>query len=172
MLCQVCNKNEANIHYSVNINGNTKERHLCSDCMKKMNFKNIFNIPDFLKEDNFSDSMMKIMNGSENTRDEDVMEALNSMMKIMNGSGAFSDEFGADFMKNGLFSSATGNNFFENLLPSIFDVPETKEIKIPVNVKKENPEIIELKKELNEAIKNEEYEKAAEIRDKIKEKNE
>ena len=150
MLCQVCNKNEAYVHCSVNINGNTKEMHLCSDCMKKMNFKNIFNIPDFLKENNFSDSMMKIMNGS----------------------GAFSDEFGADFMKNGLFSSATGNNFFENLLPSIFDVPETKEIKIPVNVKKENPEIIELKKELNEAIKNEEYEKAAEIRDKIKEKNE
>lgn len=36
MLCDICNKNEASIHYTEVINGVKNERHLCSECMKEM----------------------------------------------------------------------------------------------------------------------------------------
>lgn len=32
MLCQSCNYNEANMHFSTNINGQVEERHLCEEC--------------------------------------------------------------------------------------------------------------------------------------------
>ena len=36
MLCDICNKNEATVHYTEVINGVKSERHLCSECMKEM----------------------------------------------------------------------------------------------------------------------------------------
>jgi protein arginine kinase activator len=36
MLCDICNKNEATVHYTEVINGVKNERHLCSECMKEM----------------------------------------------------------------------------------------------------------------------------------------
>ena len=32
MKCTNCGKNEANYHYTSNINGNVTERHLCAEC--------------------------------------------------------------------------------------------------------------------------------------------
>lgn len=37
MLCEVCNKNEATIHYTEVINGVKNERHLCGECMQELN---------------------------------------------------------------------------------------------------------------------------------------
>lgn len=36
MLCDYCGKNEANIRYSENINGQKREMHLCEECSKKL----------------------------------------------------------------------------------------------------------------------------------------
>lgn len=38
MLCDNCNKNEATIHYTEVINGVKKERHLCSECMQELEY--------------------------------------------------------------------------------------------------------------------------------------
>lgn len=37
MLCENCNKNEATIHYTEVINGVKNEHHLCGECMQEMN---------------------------------------------------------------------------------------------------------------------------------------
>ena len=36
MLCENCGKREANVRYSENINGVTKELHLCEECSRKL----------------------------------------------------------------------------------------------------------------------------------------
>ena len=36
MKCEKCGKNEANYHYTSNINGKVSEKHLCSDCASEM----------------------------------------------------------------------------------------------------------------------------------------
>lgn len=38
MLCDNCNKNEATIHYTELINGVKNERHLCSECMRELDY--------------------------------------------------------------------------------------------------------------------------------------
>ena len=38
MLCQVCNKNQANIHYRTMVNGIIKEIYLCSKCASEKTF--------------------------------------------------------------------------------------------------------------------------------------
>lgn len=35
MLCQMCNENQANVHFTVMVNGNKKEMMLCHDCYQK-----------------------------------------------------------------------------------------------------------------------------------------
>jgi len=40
MLCQVCNKNQANIHYRTMVNGIIKEIYLCSKCASEKTFTN------------------------------------------------------------------------------------------------------------------------------------
>ena len=44
MKCQNCGKNEINFHYSSNINGSVTEAHLCSECASKAgyNFGHMF----------------------------------------------------------------------------------------------------------------------------------
>ena len=45
MKCQKCGKNETNFHYSSNVNGNVTEAHLCSECASKSgyDFGSMFN---------------------------------------------------------------------------------------------------------------------------------
>ena len=38
MKCEKCNQNEAILHYTTNINGETSEAHLCADCAKAEGF--------------------------------------------------------------------------------------------------------------------------------------
>jgi len=38
MKCQECGKNEVNFHYSSNVNGSVTETHLCSDCAAKSGY--------------------------------------------------------------------------------------------------------------------------------------
>ena len=42
MLCQNCGKNEATTHIKQVINGDTAERHLCSDCAEHLGYGDAF----------------------------------------------------------------------------------------------------------------------------------
>jgi len=48
MKCQKCEKNEVNFHYSSNINGCVTETHLCSECAAELGYdiEQMFNIGD------------------------------------------------------------------------------------------------------------------------------
>ena len=46
MLCQKCNKNEANVKYTEIINGEKKEMMLCEECSHELGLDNMnFNMP-------------------------------------------------------------------------------------------------------------------------------
>lgn len=164
MICQECGKNSATMHFTKIVNGNVTELHLCEDCAKKY------------KEFDFdtSFSFHKFLTGLIDNIQEGPIKTNNKELKCdvcgMNYS---------NFKQIGKFGCPHCYQSFKSKL-----VPLFKEVhgydshigKIPkrsggiIGVKKE---INRLKSELDILIKKEEFEKAAEVRDKIKElKNE
>lgn len=158
MKCQNCGKKEATVRYYENINGNQKEIFLCADCAKKLGFNS------------FSDIFSPIyttITGFMDDEDEDA--------QICPNCGYSFDEY----TKTGLFGCPECYNTFKDKLDSMFlklngknrHVPILKNTKVSNNIdnndKKLN-KIDELKAELKKLVNNEEYEKAAKIRDEIK----
>lgn len=165
MKCQSCDKNNATIHLTEIINNEIKEVHLCETCAKTKgiesnhikstlsfnNIKNLFTslIPDDKK--NFS------------------KEPLNELIC------SFCGRTYVEFSKKGKFGCAKCYEAFQSdITPVIRRIHGSSQHlgKVPVNLNKESidkyAEIKELKIRLMEAVKKENYEEAAVIRDKIK----
>ncbi|MEZ0536195.1 UvrB/UvrC motif-containing protein [Caldicellulosiruptoraceae bacterium PP1] len=161
MLCENCNKNPATVHYTSIINGVKTEMHLCEVCAKAkggLEFDTPFSIANFLS--GFFEPTLGYKT-----------EKLNKTTPICKGCGMSFDEF----TQSGKFGcSMCYSSFSEKLYPILRRIHgNTKHIgKIPASLGTDlsiKREIDKLKIELNIAIKNEEYEKAATLRDKIKE---
>lgn len=164
MKCQSCGKKEATVRYIENINGKKQEMHFCIDCAKKLGFVNfssmfspIFtNIPNFFGE-------------------------LEEELKCPVCGYTFDD-----YTNTGMFGCSKCYDTFSNRLDEIFlklhgknrhvklnekSSPTKLKIKNVTNntkVLSKEDKILELKDELKELVENEEYEKAAIVRDKIK----
>ncbi|MBQ3403790.1 MAG: UvrB/UvrC motif-containing protein [Oscillospiraceae bacterium] len=157
MKCEKCGKNEATYFYSSNINGKVTEKHLCQDCAAEENM-DIF--PDFEKQ---------------------LSRAFeNSMQSMFAPMGFFQP----------MFSPGFGGGFFTptRLMPMInILVDGTKAGEKPEEEQcteechgecQENIEpdpelehrrrINELREQMNEAARREDFEEAARIRDEIK----
>ena len=183
MKCQNCGENEANFRYTEIINGVKKEIALCDECKKKLGIQGLdFNIPidfssffgDFLNE--YDDSTLF------------PMLSTKKQLKCDN-CGMTYDEF----MKEGKFGCSNCYSVFDSKIEPILKrihgeskylgrkgkIPkannrgndtvrnETKVVP-PANTSN-TTDIMELKKELKKLIKEEKYEEAAVLRDKIKE---
>lgn len=164
MLCNKCNQNEANVHVVTYINDQKKEFDLCNECIKS--YTSIVNFE--IGNDKF-----------------DVTDVLSGIIEQMYGKkevgisrdvpkcsvcGTDYDEFKA----TGMLGCSNCYTIFEkSVIPIISNVQSGTEHmgKIP---KKQNEDIIikkkirELKSNLQELIMDENYEKAAEIRDEIR----
>ncbi len=170
MLCQICKKNNATVHYKVNINGKASEANICSECAKLNNIGtvNIYN--------SFGNDVYKEIN-------DDIFGGL---FAAMSGNGR-SARVGADakacpacgmrmqdFIRDGKIGCAECyRNFETSLAPTIKKIHSnaTHCGKVPENIgKKDSTEkkIDSLKKKLAEAVENQEYELAAKYRDEIK----
>ena len=181
MLCQNCEKNEANVRYTQIVNGVKKEMILCEECAEKMGIKNFkINMP--IHFSNFLDDFFN---------DEQLLP---SFMKENSNQCNSCGEFYNDFIKTGLLGCAECYDMFEDRLDPVlkniqghvkhvgrkpFNISEkmqntgknsTKKSS-KSNNKTENNELEQLKKDLNKAIEEERYEDAATIRDKIKQIN-
>ncbi len=161
MFCEKCNKNEATTFIKQNINGKKTEMHLCADCAKEMGMDNLF--------EPFSiDSFFGNFLGASNA-------ALNSIAGIERCASCGSSF--NDIVRSGRVGCADCyDKFFDKLEPSIRklhgnikhvgkNVTYTEE----QEPKEEKSELDKLKDELKQAVKNQEFEQAAVIRDKIKE---
>lgn len=161
MLCDECGKNPANVHITKIVNGVKTDTHLCEECAMKMNPLNIdtsFSINDLLTGimNNFAPSPVKM----------DVLEEPKCSVCGLRHS---------QFRKTGRFGCSNCYKTFGDRLNPLFkrlhgNISHTGKIPERTGMgMRQAREIEKLKIELSISIKNEEYEKAAEIRDRIRE---
>ena len=168
MKCQKCGKKQADTHIKRVINGAFEEYDLCSECAKDLGYTNMFN--DFAGE---------LSGGFNSLLGSFFSNALPARSQATRcevcGTGY------SDIAQTGMMGCANCYTIFaDQLMPTIkrvhgntihcgkHSVFAEKEEKITGDEPKENP-VEALKAQLKVAIENQEFEKAAELRDKIKE---
>jgi protein arginine kinase activator len=169
MLCQHCNQNEATTHIKKNINGEKTEMHLCSKCAKELGVMEDFKMPTMT--DLFGDSFLGNFLGAGVA----AMNSLAGVDRCQTCGSSFSD-----IVKGGHIGCSDCYERFEDKLePSINKLHgKSKHIgkfvsyEEAVNEKKEEPQVSELdslKEQLKQAIKEQRFEDAVVLRDKINE---
>ncbi|MCM8711757.1 UvrB/UvrC motif-containing protein [Clostridium sp. SYSU_GA19001] len=156
MLCEHCKKNEATVHFTQIINGIKQEKRLCESCARELNGDYSFSFQNILS------GILDYMN---------PLEQINKVSDVIckNCSTTYSN-----FKRHGLLGcSECYESFGRSLSPVIKRVQGNVEHvgKIPKKLGKDimqKRRLSKLKEDLQKAIANEEYEKAAEIRDMIK----
>lgn len=160
MLCQHCQKRTANVHYTKIVNGSKVEMYLCEQCANEKGqntFGASMNISDFLSG----------FFGLGNTQNYEMQEPKEIVCDVCGMSYE-------DFKNTGKLGCSNCYRIFEERLKPILNrlhgnvehvgrIPD----RISDNIKTDK-EIGDLKEQLSKAIRNEEYEIAAQLRDKIK----
>jgi len=195
MLCERCKIREANIRYTEIINGIKTEHNLCSHCAREMDFGQYAAILDgefplgkllsgllgLEDDEEETDVRGKVVCPTCGTSFDDFVE--NSRFGCPDCYGVF-DLFISDKMKQ---LQGSGNHkgkhpkfrsTFEKEHPAQANAGETKETADSAAIQENgmdsrsaavNKQIRELETRLKEAVKQEEYELAAQCRDEIKE---
>ncbi len=157
MLCENCNKREATVIISTAINGIKTQKRLCAECAEKENTMPFFNIgADSLFSGFFGDSVFSARGAGEQKRCSVCGQSRRELAKSGRAGCAkcyevFSDEL--DRIIHGIHGSAQ----YTGTLPGKHS--ENAEIR---------KKIQELKNEQQAAISEQNYERAAELRDEIK----
>lgn len=159
MLCENCGKYAATTHIKTNINGQVIQKHLCSVCASKSGYNQSFGL-DSLFGSFFGESLKA--------------QPLADTRKRCEGCNITFDEI----VKRGKVGcDKCYDTFLEQLIPSLQRMHgKAKHIgKKPlakakiIEQKAQQNELENLKATLEECIKNQEFEQAAVVRDKIKE---
>lgn len=163
MKCQSCGKKEATVRYMEDINGKKQELHFCVDCAKKLGFVK------------FTDMFSPIF-----TNIPDFFEGFALKEELECPTCGYTFE---DYTNTGFFGCPDCYDTFGDRLDDIFlklhgknrhvilpgKLKKEKYKKVEKSEDKKTDTVLELKEELKRLVENEEYEKAAVIRDKIKE---
>jgi protein arginine kinase activator len=169
MLCQKCNQNEATFHLRQNINGNIKEIHLCPNCAQELGYDSVFS--GFEEFNPFREMDMNVQSFLGSLFSQELPARRNPAVHKC----SFCSTTFEDFMQNAMVGCANCyREFYNDMLPYIQRIHgKTRHVgKIPASAGKTlklQRELTQLKKELNEAVTAQEYEKAATLRDQIKE---
>jgi protein arginine kinase activator len=182
MLCERCKKNEATFYYHENINGKQKTYRLCGDCeaeleksgeLKEIDTGKMFDGFDSFLENPFNEmhSLLASMFGDNDTKQLKSADAKENTEKKCPACGTTFREFA----ENGMAGCPTCyETFADELKPTLGKVHgHTSHIgRAPARFKEKldaKKHIAELEAEQKEAVKNEDFEKAAQIRDELKE---
>lgn len=165
MLCQSCQKRQANTHIKTVVNGELTEMMLCQECAAKLGYTNVFN------------HMFDIGSLMSGFMGEPLTAALATEQKCPKCGSTFSQ-----ISKSGRVGcSKCYEVFYDRLLPSIkrihgntvhtgkhSNIHELAQTKSAEKKPQALPNRIdELTKQMQQAVVNQEFEKAAELRDKI-----
>lgn len=165
MLCQICGEKEASLHLKEIVEGEVRSFHVCEVCAKEKGLNESFFLPAF--------SLSNLIAGLSEFQAEPEEK------KIVICPGCkltFSD-----IQKKGKIGCSSCYRTFKDYLTPLLGRIQSRTShsgKIPLRGKTKDireRQIYELGKNLEEVVKKEEYEKAAQLRDKIrhleKEKN-
>ncbi|MDF2866301.1 MAG: putative repair protein [Clostridia bacterium] len=170
MKCQNCGKEEATVRYYENINGEKREIVICANCAKNLNlidFPNMLSYffishPKELIEDEYSN---KVCSKCSYTFDDYLEKGLFGCPNCYN---AFSDRI--DTLLTKIHGKNRHLNIGDNTSQNNFKKTGVSNSKISENSDISKIEDVNsLKKLLDKSIKEEKYEDAAKLRDRIKE---
>ena len=167
MKCQKCGKNQATTHIKTVTNGEYAQYELCSQCAKEMGYTNIFSD----MENEFSSFLGSFFGNalparSQATRCESCGSTYNEIAKTGHvGCANCYDIFGDQLMPS--IRRMHGNTTHCGKVPHSIEYTQVKDVTVEEVPKKTDVEV--LKEQLQKAIKDQNFEKAAELRDKIKE---
>lgn len=159
-LCDICGKNEAHIHIVEVTPEGKKERNLCEECADK---------EGLMEED--ANMPLSFTNFLKNIIPMAFEEAFENLEYVCPNCGI---NYG-DMKHDGKFGCAACYTAFKDKIPDVLKIVQGKNEnhigKSPKSLKGLSPkkELAKLKKSLEIAIIEEEYERAAEFRDRIKE---
>lgn len=157
MICSHCNKNEANTHYKKTINGKTQELFLCSECAKQLGIMK--ELESFTMDSFFGNFLGAGVSSFNSLAGIDRCSSCGSSFNdIVNGGKVgcancyekFADKLQSSIEKIHGTSKHIGKNI------SYTEEQETAQTQIDA-----------LKQELTQAIKEQRFEDAAVLRDKI-----
>lgn len=176
MKCQNCGENEANFRYTEIINGDKKEIALCDKCSKELGIQGLdFNMPI-----DFSSFFGDFLNEYEDTTMFPI-GTISKKLKCDNCNMTYDE-----FQKTGKFGCSNCYSIFDSKVEPLLKriqgetrylgrkSKENKPHKYNEDTKsvkettENEDEITKLKKELKQLIREEKYEDAAVVRDKIK----
>ncbi len=158
MLCECCQQHEATIHVTQVVNGKSRELHLCEHCAEEsgLNVQNVMSLPEVL---------FGMAGGPEEDKEAAARSCPGCHLR------------GGDFRKTGrLGCPQCYRTFAKELAPMLAamhkgsrhagKVPVHNEGAVPVGYDDERDE---LRRQLAEAIRDERFEEAARLRDRIRE---
>lgn len=165
MLCERCQKEEATTHIKENINGDSKELHLCDECAKQLGYEKMF------AEFNPFEDMAVNLQGFLGSLFSQGMPGRTIEDKRCSFCGTTFEELASN-AKAGCANCY--KEFYNELLPSLARIHgKTSHVgKIPGTAGREiklKREVESKRKQLQEAVIAQEYETAAKLRDEIKE---
>jgi protein arginine kinase activator len=165
MLCERCGKNEANTHLRESINGNVKEVHLCGECAAELGYSNLF-----YAINPFEDMAVSLQGLLGSLFSQGLPSRELQSGKKCSFCGTTFEELAQSAMAG---CANCYSEFYNELLPSIQRIHgKTRHVgKIPGTAGKEiklKKELDGMRQQLNDSVAAQEYEKAAELRDKIR----
>lgn len=153
MFCENCHARIANVHIMKIINGEKTETHLCSECAANKN--QIHSYTDM------SEKMFNSFSGKGFISD-DLFEKCQNVFKNI-------EENNQNNKANRLLGSEPNYKKFRNNLKKSIDNQHKNKIEDEINDETQADSILtDLKNQLKKCIETEDYEKAAQIRDRIK----
>ncbi len=172
MKCQKCQNKEATTHIKRVINGEIEEYDLCSECAEKMGYGNFFQ--------GFASSFADDFNSLFGSFFENALPARTQATRCETCGSSYTD-----IQRTGMMGCADCYSLFNGeIMPTIRKIhgntthcgknsaafmAERAKTAVEKPVKQEpESELDKLQAELSAAIDNQEFEKAAELRDKIK----
>jgi len=160
MQCQICNKNDATIHLTEISGGTRTEMHLCESCAAEQNIAVKSHIP-----------INELLSGLLSVQPTDEEIAGPSMEHLTCPNCGFTL---AQFRKEGVLGCPYDYEVFENALQPLIEKAHDGKTshcgKIPATTPtdaKKQMEILGLRRQLDDAVRSEDYELAAVLRDKI-----
>lgn len=162
MLCQECRLKEANIHIVKNINGTQSELNLCEQCARKKEELDFSFEPQFTLHKLFNSMLNQSLCGSREAMQADKIQCPSCSLTF------------SQFSQVGRLGCSRCVPAFEEKIKPLLRRIHGGSIhtgKVPVKARKRVNilrEIDQLKEDLKAKIQNEEFEKAALLRDRIK----
>lgn len=155
MKCQNCGKYEANFHYRSSVNGQVTEQHLCQECAANMEGSVFARTPN---------EMVGGLSPAQSFFSPEFMLGGSSLWDNMT-SGFFSDFWSAPQI---LMINPQAYRPSEMAAPNTSTGVQEKDIPVDAGDKfKKRREINRLRSEMKAAVKDENFERAAELRDQI-----